>query len=64
MQALRWHAARDVRLEEVAEPAAPPPGFAVIDVAYCGICGSDLAEPDPDKAPSLDQEAAAGHARP
>jgi (R,R)-butanediol dehydrogenase / meso-butanediol dehydrogenase / diacetyl reductase len=44
MQALRWHGARDIRLEEVAEPAAPSPGFAVIDVAYCGICGSDLAE--------------------
>ena len=44
MQALRWHDARDIRLEEVAEPGAPPPGFAVIDVAYCGICGSDLAE--------------------
>lgn len=44
MQALRWHAARDIRLEEVAEPEAPSPGFAVVDVAYCGICGSDLAE--------------------
>jgi (R,R)-butanediol dehydrogenase / meso-butanediol dehydrogenase / diacetyl reductase len=44
MQALRWHAARDVRLDEVEEPESPPPGFAVIDVAYCGICGSDLAE--------------------
>jgi (R,R)-butanediol dehydrogenase/meso-butanediol dehydrogenase/diacetyl reductase len=44
MQALRWHGARDIRLEEVPEPTAPPPGFAVVDVAYCGICGSDLAE--------------------
>ena len=44
MQALRWHGARDIRLEEVAEPGSPSPGFAVVDVAYCGICGSDLAE--------------------
>jgi (R,R)-butanediol dehydrogenase / meso-butanediol dehydrogenase / diacetyl reductase len=44
MLALRWHAAGDVRLEEVDEPAAPSEGFALLEVAYCGICGSDLAE--------------------
>jgi (R,R)-butanediol dehydrogenase / meso-butanediol dehydrogenase / diacetyl reductase len=44
MQALRWHAAGDVRVEDVPEPGAPEPGMAVVEVAACGICGSDLAE--------------------
>jgi (R,R)-butanediol dehydrogenase/meso-butanediol dehydrogenase/diacetyl reductase len=44
MQALRWHAARDVRLDEVAEPAGAPAGEVVIEVAACGLCGSDLHE--------------------
>lgn len=44
MKALRWHAARDVRVDDVEEPGLPSPGFTVVDVAYCGICGSDLAE--------------------
>ena len=44
MQALRWHAAGDVHLDEVQEPGAPDEGFAVVEVSYCGICGSDLAE--------------------
>lgn len=44
MLALRWHAAHDIRLDEVDEPREVEPGFAILDVAYCGICGSDLAE--------------------
>jgi (R,R)-butanediol dehydrogenase/meso-butanediol dehydrogenase/diacetyl reductase len=44
VHALRWHAAGDVRLDEVEEPGAPPAGFAVVEVAFCGICGSDVAE--------------------
>lgn len=44
MLALRWHAAADLRLEEVPEPELPEPGMAIVDVALCGICGSDLAE--------------------
>jgi (R,R)-butanediol dehydrogenase/meso-butanediol dehydrogenase/diacetyl reductase len=43
MKALRWHAARDVRLDEVPEPAARA-GEVVVAVAACGICGSDLHE--------------------
>lgn len=43
MKALRWHAARDVRLDEVPEPTVAP-GEVVIKVAACGICGSDLHE--------------------
>jgi (R,R)-butanediol dehydrogenase/meso-butanediol dehydrogenase/diacetyl reductase len=43
MRALRWHARGDVRLDEVEEPVAGP-GEALVEVALCGICGSDLAE--------------------
>ncbi len=43
MHALRWHARRDVRLDEVAEPR-PGPGEVLVRVAACGICGSDLHE--------------------
>lgn len=44
MLALRWHAAGDLRLEELPDPEHPDPGMVVVDVALCGICGSDLAE--------------------
>ena len=43
MQALRWHAPRDVRLVEVPPPAATA-GEVVVAVAACGLCGSDLHE--------------------
>jgi (R,R)-butanediol dehydrogenase/meso-butanediol dehydrogenase/diacetyl reductase len=43
MKAVRWHAARDVRLDDVAEPSAAS-GEVVLAVAACGICGSDLHE--------------------
>ncbi|HBO7098833.1 TPA: alcohol dehydrogenase catalytic domain-containing protein, partial [Pseudomonas aeruginosa] len=43
MKALRWHAARDLRLSEL-ERQAPRPGEVELEVAYCGICGSDLHE--------------------
>lgn len=42
-RAVRWHAAGQVRLEEVAL-RPPGPGEVLIDVAYCGVCGSDLHE--------------------
>jgi len=44
MQALRWHGREDLRLEDVPEPADPQPGQAVIEVSYCGVCGTDLHE--------------------
>ena len=44
MQALRFHAARDLRIEELAEPLAPGEGEVVVRVATCGICGTDLHE--------------------
>lgn len=43
MRAVRWHGAGDVRVDEVAEPAAAP-GEVVVAVAACGLCGSDLHE--------------------
>jgi (R,R)-butanediol dehydrogenase/meso-butanediol dehydrogenase/diacetyl reductase len=44
VQALRFHAARDLRIEEVAEPPEPGTGEVVVRVVTCGICGTDLHE--------------------
>jgi len=44
MRALRFHAARDLRIEDVDEPGAPGPHDVVVRVASCGICGTDLHE--------------------
>ena len=44
MRALRFHAARDLRIEEVDEPGAPGPNEVVVRVVACGICGTDLHE--------------------
>jgi len=43
MLAIRWHGRRDLRLEEIKEPAVKP-GFIKIKVKACGICGTDLNE--------------------
>jgi len=32
----------DIRVEEVPDPPPPPPGQLQIEVAWCGICGTDL----------------------
>ena len=44
MQALRFHAARDLRIEDVPEPPAPSAGEVTVRTAACGICGTDLHE--------------------
>jgi (R,R)-butanediol dehydrogenase/meso-butanediol dehydrogenase/diacetyl reductase len=44
MKAAVWHARRDVRVEDVPEPPAPPAGQVKVRVAWCGICGTDLHE--------------------
>jgi (R,R)-butanediol dehydrogenase/meso-butanediol dehydrogenase/diacetyl reductase len=43
MLAARWHGARDLRVEEVAEPPLGP-GEVRLKIKWCGICGSDLHE--------------------
>ncbi len=39
-----WHAARDLRVEDVPEPDSPAPGHALVRVAVACICASDVAE--------------------
>jgi 2-desacetyl-2-hydroxyethyl bacteriochlorophyllide A dehydrogenase len=41
MRAIRWQANETLELCELDEPAAAP-GQAVVEIAACGICGSDL----------------------
>lgn len=43
MKAARWHAAKDIRVEDIDEPQVTP-GSVKIKVAWTGICGSDLHE--------------------
>lgn len=43
MRALRWHGREDLRVEDVPEPQSRP-GHVIIEVAWCGICGTDLHE--------------------
>jgi (R,R)-butanediol dehydrogenase/meso-butanediol dehydrogenase/diacetyl reductase len=43
MKAARWHKARDIRVEDIEEPKVTP-GRVKIEVAWTGICGSDLHE--------------------
>jgi (R,R)-butanediol dehydrogenase/meso-butanediol dehydrogenase/diacetyl reductase len=44
VEAVRWHAAGDVRLDEVELALPLGPGMIEAEVAYTGICGSDVAE--------------------
>jgi (R,R)-butanediol dehydrogenase/meso-butanediol dehydrogenase/diacetyl reductase len=44
MKAAVWHAQRDIRIEEVPEPPPPPAGQVKVEVAWCGLCGTDLHE--------------------
>jgi len=44
VQAVRWHARDDVRVEEVPPPPPPGPGEVQLRVSWCGICGTDLEE--------------------
>lgn len=43
MLGLRWHDRGDIRLDEIEEPEVAP-GFPVVEVDFCGICGTDLEE--------------------
>ena len=42
MLAVRLHATRDLRVEEIAAPLPPRPGEVTLQVTMAGICGSDL----------------------
>lgn len=44
MKALRWHGARNLQLDDVPEPPEPQPHEAVVEVSWCGVCGTDLHE--------------------
>jgi (R,R)-butanediol dehydrogenase/meso-butanediol dehydrogenase/diacetyl reductase len=43
MKAARFHGPKDIRIEDVPESTVRP-GAVAIDVAWCGICGTDLHE--------------------
>ncbi|NKJ47445.1 glutathione-dependent formaldehyde dehydrogenase [Burkholderia sp. SG-MS1] len=42
MRALCWHGKKDVRVDNVPDPAIEHPRDAIIKVSSCAICGSDL----------------------
>jgi threonine dehydrogenase-like Zn-dependent dehydrogenase len=42
MRAVTWHGRRDVRVDEVPDPAIELPTDAIVRVTSSGICGSDL----------------------
>jgi (R,R)-butanediol dehydrogenase/meso-butanediol dehydrogenase/diacetyl reductase len=44
VKAAVWYGRHEVRVEDVAEPPSPPPGQVKVEVAWCGICGTDLHE--------------------
>lgn len=44
MRAARFYAARDIRVEDVAMPAINAGDDVLVEVKYCGICGTDLHE--------------------
>lgn len=44
MRAVRWHARGDVRFEDVPDPAPPRSVEVLVEVEWCGICGTDLEE--------------------
>lgn len=43
MRAARFHDQKDIRIEDIPKPRAEA-GQVLIDVAWCGICGTDLHE--------------------
>jgi (R,R)-butanediol dehydrogenase/meso-butanediol dehydrogenase/diacetyl reductase len=42
MRSVRLHDIKDLRYEQVPAPAAPGPGWVLVNVEAAGICGSDL----------------------
>jgi threonine dehydrogenase-like Zn-dependent dehydrogenase len=66
VKAAVYHGRRDVRVEEVAEPAAPGPGDLLLDVRLAAICGTDVGEylHGPRVIPITFRHAASGHEGP
>ncbi len=44
MLAARFYAAKDIRIEDVPVPQVKASDDVLVEVAYCGICGTDLHE--------------------
>ena len=44
MRALRYHAALDLRVDDVPEPGPPGPTQVTVAPRWCGICGTDVHE--------------------
>jgi (R,R)-butanediol dehydrogenase/meso-butanediol dehydrogenase/diacetyl reductase len=44
MRAAVFHAAQDIRVEEVDEPSAPGRREVLVRPTWCGVCGTDLHE--------------------
>ena len=44
MKAARFHGQKDIRIENVPNPNGPLSDEVVVEVLYCGICGTDLHE--------------------
>ena len=44
MLAARFHDKGDIRLENVGVPVPKAPDEVLVEVAWCGICGTDLHE--------------------
>jgi (R,R)-butanediol dehydrogenase / meso-butanediol dehydrogenase / diacetyl reductase len=44
VRAARYYGLGDIRVEDVATPEIREPDDVLIEVAYCGICGTDLHE--------------------
>jgi (R,R)-butanediol dehydrogenase/meso-butanediol dehydrogenase/diacetyl reductase len=44
MRAAVYYDRRDVRVEDVADPAGPGPGEVLVAPLWCGICGTDVHE--------------------
>jgi (R,R)-butanediol dehydrogenase / meso-butanediol dehydrogenase / diacetyl reductase len=44
VRAVRYHAAKDIRVEDVPEPSGLARGELLVKPRFCGICGTDLHE--------------------
>lgn len=44
MLAARWWGRGDIRVEDIDEPGSPSPGWVLIRIEACGICGTDVEE--------------------